>query len=138
MATSAFSASDIDAATNAALGALAWSTPSYDDDGEFLDAADADWSDAAREQMRTLMHGFMSDKRVTRLLALLALYGVPFSPDQIGHDFILTANRHGAGFWDRDYRARPKAALDELSEIVRPHGEIGAYQSDNGALEIGY
>lgn len=32
-------------------------------------------------------------------------YGVLFrahvTPEQCGHDFILTANHHGAGFWDR-------------------------------------
>ncbi|MEF9943154.1 MAG: hypothetical protein RR758_03110 [Burkholderiaceae bacterium] len=138
----AFSAAEIDAATTSALGTLAWCTPHYGDDGEMqdesLDSLDAEWSDAAREAMRVMLDGFMSDDRVSRLFDLLALYGVPFSPEQIGHNFVLTANGHGTGFWDRDYRTRPKAALDALTEIVRPYGEIGAYQSDAGALEIGF
>ena len=133
-----FSAREISAATDAALECLAWSTIANYETGEMLDDMGAEWSDAARETMREMIDGFMSDERVSRLFGLLTLYGVPLSPEQIGHDFVLTANRHGAGFWDRDYRPRPKAALYALSEIVRPYGEIGAYVSDAGQIEIGY
>lgn len=137
----AFSGSEIDAGTDAALEALAWSTPgpgAYGDDGaEFLDGTDAEYSAAARETVRGMIDAFVSDDRVSRMFDLLALYGVPFSPGQIGHDFILTANGHGAGFWDRDYRPRPRAVLDALSEIVRPYGSIDAYVSDAGEIEIG-
>lgn len=136
----AFSAAEIDAATDSALECLAWSTPtdSYADYGEggHLDDSEFDFSDAARETMRGIIDDFMSDDTVSRLFDLLTALGVPFSPEQIGHDFILTANGHGAGFWDRDYRTRPKAALDALSDIVRPFGEIDAYVSDAGQIEV--
>lgn len=132
----AFSAHEIDAATDAALDALAWSTPHDYETGAMLDSVDADFSESARETMRGIIDGFMSDDRVSRLFDLLTALGVPFSPEQIGHDFILTANGHGAGFWDRDYRPRPKAALDAISDAVRPYGEIGAYLSDAGQIEI--
>lgn len=133
-----FSAHEIDAATDAALVALACTTPHDYDTGEMIDSIEADFSESAREVMRDMIDGFMSDDRVSRLFDLLTALGAPFSPEQIGHDFILTANGHGAGFWDRDYRPRPKAALDALSDIVRPYGEIGAYVSDAGEIEIGY
>lgn len=136
----AFSAAEIDAATDAALECLAWSTPvlaeAGDDDAGYLDAHDAEFSDDARATLRSMIDGFMSDDRASRLFDLLTALGVPFSPEQIGHDFVLTANGHGAGFWDRDYRPRPKAALDALTEIVRPYGEIGAYVSDAGQIEV--
>ena len=136
----AFSAAEIDAATDAALECLAWSTPNWDDRDEYGNPGesleDHDFSDAARETIRGMVYGFMSDDRVSRLFDLLGLLGVPFSPERIGHDFILTANGHGAGFWDRDYRPRPRAALDALSEIVRPYGEIAAYVSDAGEIEV--
>lgn len=40
-------------------------------------------------------------------------------PARAGHDFYLTRNGHGAGFWDRGLGA----AGDMLSEACRPHGE---------------
>lgn len=39
---------------------------------------------------------------------------------QCGHDFYLTRNGHGAGFWDRGYE---KSVGDELSRIARSFGE---------------
>jgi len=39
---------------------------------------------------------------------------------QAGHDFYLTRNRHGAGFWDGDY---PKDVGDRLTAACRPYGE---------------
>lgn len=136
----AFSAREIDAATDAALECLALSTPNWDDKDEFDNPGESleefEFSESARETMRGMIDSFMSEDRVSRLFDLLTALGVPFSPAQIGHDFILTANGHGAGFWDRDYRPRPKAALDALSEIARPYGEIGAYVSDAGQIEV--
>jgi hypothetical protein len=39
---------------------------------------------------------------------------------QAGHDFILTANGHGAGFWDRGLGARG----DRLTDNCKPYGEF--------------
>jgi hypothetical protein len=39
-------------------------------------------------------------------------------PEQVGHDFLLTRNGHGAGFWDRGLGARG----DILSEACEPYG----------------
>ena len=149
MAHYEYSAAEIDAATDAALEALAWTTlthPEDDDDYRgYLSDSDCEFSDAARATMRDMLESFMSDDRVIRLFGLLAALksgplGSTFpdrwTADQIGHDFMLTANGHGAGFWDRDYRPRPKAALDALTEIVRPFGEIDACVSDAGQIEI--
>lgn len=51
--------------------------------------------------------------------------------DYAGHDFWLTRNRHGAGFWDREL-----GALGErLAVAAHPYGESYLYVSDAGALE---
>lgn len=42
---------------------------------------------------------------------------------QIGHDFLLTRDGHGAGFWDRGYGA----AGDRLTEACRPYGDSEFY-----------
>lgn len=44
--------------------------------------------------------------------------------DQCGHDFALTRNRHGAGYWDRKHLGKTEdAALDRLTEASHAHGE---------------
>lgn len=45
-----------------------------------------------------------------------------WTPGHIGIDFILTANGHGAGFWDRGL---PYG--DELTELCKPFGTISAW-----------
>lgn len=136
-----FSTAEIDAATDAALECLAWTTPAYPEDGDdyrgyLQDFPELEFSDAARATVRKNIASFLETDNVIRLFHLLERYGVTFTPEQIGHDFILTANGHGTGFWDRDYRTRPKAALDALSDIVRPFGEFDAYVGDAGGIEV--
>ena len=50
--------------------------------------------------------------------------------DYFGHDFWLTRNRHGAGFWDRGL-----GELGErLTEACRPYGEVNLYVTDDGKV----
>jgi hypothetical protein len=49
------------------------------------------------------------------------------SPAQHGHDFWLTRNRHGAGFWDRGYGEIGK----RLTENAHPYGDANAYVGDD-------
>lgn len=48
---------------------------------------------------------------------------------QIGHDFYLTRNGHGTGFWDRG-----KEAGDRLSKACKAWGESDLYGGDDGRL----
>ena len=43
---------------------------------------------------------------------------------QAGHDFWLTRNGHGAGFWDGDW---PEGAEDRLTDSSRRFGEVNLY-----------
>jgi hypothetical protein len=61
--------------------------------------------------------------------------------DQNGHDFWLTRNGHGTGFWDRDYtKGRPDSSVvhevieDILTESLKKFGEVSLYVGDNGKL----
>jgi len=55
-----------------------------------------------------------------------------FPPDShIPHDFWLTRNRHGAGFWDGDY---PKAIGETLTELAHSFGEVDLYIGDDGKI----
>jgi hypothetical protein len=52
------------------------------------------------------------------------------APAQAGHDFLLTRNHHGAGYWDRGLGARG----DRLTEACRPYGQTFFYVGDDGAI----
>ena len=47
-----------------------------------------------------------------------------------GHNFALTRNGHGAGFWDVDY---PEHG-DRLTEIAQSFGEVWLYIGDDGLI----
>lgn len=70
----------------------------------------------------------------TRLFVIRAnpwLYGIP--PEQIGHDFWLTRNHHGAGFWDRGLsNGRGKI----LTDIAHSFGELILYVGDDGQIHF--
>jgi hypothetical protein len=53
-------------------------------------------------------------------------------PEQTGHDFLLTRNGHGVGFWDRDL-----GELGErLTEASRPYGTMSAYGTEDGKVGV--
>ena len=51
---------------------------------------------------------------------------------QAGHDFWLTRNRHGAGFWDGDW---PEEVGERLTEASDAFGEVDLYVSDTGEVD---
>jgi hypothetical protein len=66
----------------------------------------------------------------------LALYDSPrWTAEELGgHDFWLTRNGHGAGFWDRD--CLPKEAGKRLTDAAHKCGEVYLYVAD-GAIYMG-
>lgn len=46
-----------------------------------------------------------------------------YGPEQAGHDFALTRNHHGAGFWDRGL----SDVGDRLTAAAHPYGESNAW-----------
>jgi hypothetical protein len=53
-------------------------------------------------------------------------------PEQAGHDFLLTRNHHGAGFWDRGLGERG----DRLTANAHPYGNTLAYATEDGMVEV--
>jgi len=64
----------------------------------------------------------------------LALYASPeWTPAELGgHDFWLTRNGYGAGFWDRD--CLPEEAGKRLTEASEKFGEFDLYVGDDGVI----
>lgn len=111
---------DIKTFTLAYLESLIWSS----------DPQDGSWSDAnASPDMRR--------RAEAECLAFLYRVGVyidtePTKPgmEQAGHDFALTRNRHGAGFWDGDWPVYG----DLLTGVSHSFGEVDVYIGDDGLL----
>lgn len=56
-------------------------------------------------------------------------------PVMVGHDFYLTRNRHGAGFWDRGHDEKG----ERLTKAAHAYGRSDLYIDDDGRLyEGGY
>lgn len=51
--------------------------------------------------------------------------------DQNGHDFWLTRNHHGSGFWDRGY---PESVSKNLTDAAHATGEAYIYTGDDGKI----
>jgi hypothetical protein len=59
--------------------------------------------------------------------------------EHIAHDFWLTRNGHGAGFWDGDYEdyvGEPNSVGDRITDIAKGFGECHIIVCDNGKLDL--
>jgi len=60
-----------------------------------------------------------------------ALYNLDILDMPIGHDFWLTRNGHGSGFWDGDY---PEEIGESLTKLSKEFKEVNLTIGDNGKL----
>jgi hypothetical protein len=58
------------------------------------------------------------------------------SMEYAGHDFWLTRNGHGAGYWSRDYEDGAEAVGERLAACARRFGESDLYVGDDGQLYV--
>jgi hypothetical protein len=58
-----------------------------------------------------------------------------YNPEQIGHDLLLTRNRHGAGFLDGDYEEPDESIFDKAAKSLR---EVQPYVGDDGKIYTDY
>lgn len=58
------------------------------------------------------------------------LYLRHHSVEYFGHDFWLTRNGHGAGFWDRGLGDLG----DRLTAMAKPYGEVNLYVGEDGKI----
>lgn len=100
-----------------------WS--SVDDEGEPLDD-DKSVDDIAPSTMKSMRED--CEDFITANAKLLKKSGL--SDEQIGHDFWLTRNGHGAGFWDRGFGKTG----EKISDAARVYGEVYLYIGDDGLI----
>ena len=102
------------------LEALVWSSGDESDE----------WNDAlVSEDLKT-----RADVECRAFLYRVACFidAEPTAPGmaQAGHDFALTRNGHGAGFWDGDWPVYG----DLLTKASESFGEIDPYAGDDGLI----
>ena len=104
-----------------------WS--SIDDDGNPMGVT-CTFQDIAPDTLETMqmdLDGFLSANSDDVSLFVDAT-GLGW--EYAAHDFWLTRNRHGAGFWDRGLGEIGQ----KLTQACRPYGGVYLYISDNGKV----
>lgn len=114
----------MDKFTAAYIECALWS--STDDDGDPLDQTYA--IDEIHPDTLKVMESDCAAFQETEATALNALG----SDEQNGHDFWLTRNRHGAGFWDRGYKDRNAVSI--AVESSHGYGSFDLYIGDDGMI----
>jgi hypothetical protein len=112
---------NLDAFTTAYLECALWS--STDDAGEPLDC-DYSISDIAPESLTSMIEDCADFQASYR-----DLYRADWTSEQAGHDFWLTRNHHGAGFWDRGF-----SAGKQLTDAAHAYGSCDIYIGDDGKV----
>ena len=116
------------------MQAALWSSTCIDsDDCEFLDEK-YDESDLAKETLEQMEKDCIqfikeNDDDLFEYGEQLTFYNVTAS-EFAGHDFWLTRNGHGAGFWDRGL----KRLGDRLTSATEKFPEISLYVGDDGKI----
>jgi hypothetical protein len=102
-----------------------WSSTTCDEDGNNPESMDhyhkADIATECLNEMREDVNAFANDN-------VADLAGI--DAGQAGHDFWLTRNGHGAGFWDRGLGDKG----DRLTDACRPYGSVDLYVGDDGLV----
>ena len=113
----------MDAFTQGYIDAALWS--STDDDGEPLDE-DYGIEDISPDTLRD-MEADCADFQESNEELLSEAYDLGEDDARAGHDFWLTRNGHGAGFWDRGLGK----VGDELTDAAKAYGGQDLYVGDD-------
>lgn len=112
---------DVDDILDAYLEAAIWSSG----DGEFDEYTIFDFADEDKDKAR---------EDITKFLAQVGSMLDETDDEQIGHDFWLSRNGHGTGFFDRDYY--DKVTADKLQDIASSFKGKNVELGDDEKLHI--
>lgn len=119
----------IDGFTDGYIQALLWCSVVIID-GEWTNADNFELSTAGADKCRADCLAFCNAN--ARLLDLATNGYRGYDASQAGHDFALTRNGHGSGYWDS---VIPKRVREALTAAAQACGEIHLYEND-GEIEI--
>jgi hypothetical protein len=128
---------EVDLFTQHYIKAALWATNDESNDGGGVPLDDNysedDFTDEALADIKAECKRFQEENAadITAENCLTATHYV----EQAGHDFFLTRNGHGVGFWeDDDWK---EEAGERLSEAAKAFGETNIYVGDDGKLHVG-
>lgn len=113
-----------------------WSSYVTDENGENgkpLDSDEFTLSNEAHDKMREDCEDFFKhhEKDLAKYCELIWYNPGEGEPeDYAGHDFWLTRNGHGAGFWDRGLGELG----DRLTEAAKAYGSVDLYPMEDGRI----
>ena len=115
------------------ITAALWSSNDNSDEsgGVPLDS-NYDASDIAPETLAEMRSDCTKFQAINRKL-LVDAHGRGYSKARAGHDFWLTRNGHGAGFWDRD-ELDAGGLGDKLTAATKKFGGYDLYVGDDGKI----
>lgn len=90
---------------------------------------ESDLTDAARATL-TKDAGEFYDSQIEDL------HACGLDMERAGHNFWLTRNRHGAGFWNDKGGDRDNRALDRLTDASHPYGECSLEVREDGKIGV--
>ena len=110
------------------IEAFLWSETdeSTPDGGEPLDA-NYSQNDIAPDSMAKIIRDCAMFQEVAKDL-LERTYREGYTEEQAGHDFLLTRNHHGAGYWDRGLGE----VGDKLTTAAQLFREVNGYAENGG------
>lgn len=88
--------------------------------------------DSGRYEVAPQTMAAMKDDCAQFIERARAQFGID-AAEQHAHDFWLTRNRHGAGFWDGDY---PEPIGQQLTDLSHSFGESELYVGDDALIYI--
>lgn len=120
---------NVESFVNAYIRCMLWS--SVNEEEESLDSLDLPLSIEAKRVIRDDCESFLfAGANLLSELPFWYGFGDDGSFSQAGHDFWLTRNGHGAGFWDRDLGDLG----DRLTELSETYCNLSPYVGDDGKI----
>lgn len=117
----------MDTFTRAYIDCALWSTGPDSQPGISFEHLNYDVDDLAPETLRDI------ESECQDFQAAQAEH-IKGREERAGHDFWLTRNRHGAGFWDGDW---PEPVGRLLTEFAHAYGSSDLYLGDDGLIHVG-
>lgn len=112
------------------IEALYWSSTDVEEDGETINIDQFEASTQAGDHCRAACREFFEANYADIVAATEQQRGYSF--EHAGHDFALTRNRHGAGYWDRGLKDTGR----RLTEAAHNAGDCWPYIGDDGLIYI--
>ena len=136
---------DLDAFTQAYIEAMFWTSEApgvsteewqaTEDHDEGSIPGDVGFGDIAPQALASIMADCAAFQALPSWQAAMADEACEGDESQGGHDFWLTRNRHGAGFWDRGNGVWPDKGK-ALTDDAHAFGEVDCYLGGDGKVYV--